>query len=330
MSAKITETTCQQWPAIELSNEFLRTVIVPRLGAKVVSLRSERTGREWLWSNPHLPLAEPMFRGPYVEKFDSGGWDEMLPTIAPCDVPGTPWAGQALTDHGELWYRDWQVESKDVDEDGAGTVVMSVSGDPYPFKLRRILRLESDSATLSAQYELENTGDAPLPYIWAAHALVTIEPGMKLMFPDGTQVNCVDANGFELAEPGKPFEWPTLRMKSGNEVDLSVMPDPKDSKAAGFATMLFTEPLREGWVALNTSDGSEQFRFLFDKDHVPRVGVWQNRNRWSGSGSAPYFNMGIEPSTGPTGSLAEVHQAGTAHVLDAGQTREWVIVVSLE
>lgn len=330
MSATISETTCVQWPAIEMANDHLRTRIVPRLGGKITSLCSCRTNREWLWSNPHLPLAEPMFRGPYVEKFDSGGWDELLPTIAPCEVPDTPWAGQRLTDHGELWYREWQVESQSVDEDGAATLVMSVTGDPQPFKLTRRLRLEADSPTLSVSYELENTGEAPLPYIWAAHALFKIEPGMKIELPAKTQIRCDHANGFEHADAGVAFEWPTLRKKTGGEVDLASMPELKDREAVGLATMLFTEPLSEGWVALLSADRSEQFRFHFDRTVVPRLGIWQNRNCWSGCGSAPYYNLGLEPTTGSTGSLAEAHHAGKATVLAAGHTREWVLVVTVE
>lgn len=330
MSASIKDITHANFPAIELSNEKMSTIVIPRLGAKIASLRSLESGREWLWSNPHLPLAEPQYRGPYTEKFDSGGWDELLPTIDACEMTGTPWAGQRLTDHGELWYRDWQVVEREVmEDDGAVILVMETTGDPFPFKLRRTLRLESESATLTAQYRLENLGEVSLPYVWACHALFKIEPGMKIELPLDTSFRTTAMLDFELESPGV-MSWPTMRWKDGNEVDLSVMPDPRDRSAAGFATMLITERLSEGWVALKAVEGGEMFRFHFDKDMIPRVGLWQNRNKWSGCESEPYYNLGIEPMTGPTVSLSDSVAAGNQFSVEPGGVSEWVLVAVID
>ena len=38
---------------------------------------------------------------------DTGGWDEIFPSVNPCVVPGSPWEGRQITDHGELWHRTW-------------------------------------------------------------------------------------------------------------------------------------------------------------------------------------------------------------------------------
>ena len=52
--------------------------------------------------------------------FDAGGWDEVFPTVDPCRVPNSAWGDRTLTDHGELWYRPWQMlEAKVVPDEAA-------------------------------------------------------------------------------------------------------------------------------------------------------------------------------------------------------------------
>jgi hypothetical protein len=95
-------------PALVLESELLRVVVVPQLGAKLVSLFDRRNRYEWL-IGPARPLRPVAYGSPFVEQ-DMSGWDEMFPTIDACALPaagGTqgPW----LPDHGEVWALPWAV-----------------------------------------------------------------------------------------------------------------------------------------------------------------------------------------------------------------------------
>ena len=81
----------------------LRAVIVPELGAKIVSLFDRRRQHEWLVP-PMRTLKQTAYGDDFVSQ-DMSGWDEMMPTIVACDYQGA-----RLPDHGEVWSIPWQVE----------------------------------------------------------------------------------------------------------------------------------------------------------------------------------------------------------------------------
>jgi hypothetical protein len=79
--------------------------VVPELGARIISLKNLRTGREWLW---HPAARLKLFRNRLGDDFARSplaGWDECLPTIAPCE-----WRNRLLPDHGEAWSIPWTVD----------------------------------------------------------------------------------------------------------------------------------------------------------------------------------------------------------------------------
>src|SRR5690348_2931219 len=88
----------QGFAAHMLNNEEVELVVVPELGAKIISLKNLRTGREWLWC-PKGNLK--LFKNHPGDEFSVSplvGIDECLPTILPCC-----WRERALPDHGEVW-----------------------------------------------------------------------------------------------------------------------------------------------------------------------------------------------------------------------------------
>src|SRR5271168_3795782 len=95
----------QDFAVYTLANETVEVATVPELGAKIISLRNLKTGREWLW---HPPGGLRLFRNRLGDDFSQSplvGVDECLPTIAPC-----LWQGRKLPDHGELWRASWSVD----------------------------------------------------------------------------------------------------------------------------------------------------------------------------------------------------------------------------
>ncbi len=61
----------------------------------------------------------------------------------------------------------------------------------------------------------------------------------------------------------------------------------------------------------------------YDPSQLPVLGLWINFHGWSGCGSAPYFNLGIEPATAAFDSLCDAVQAGKQRILGPGASDRW-------
>src|SRR5581483_1530299 len=109
---EIHKTTWHGFDAWELESEALRVVIVPELGAKIVSLFDKLAAYEWLVA-PMRPPRAVEYGAIFVEQ-DMSGWDEMMPTIDACayPVPGA-YANRYLPDHGEVWSLPWTRDESD-------------------------------------------------------------------------------------------------------------------------------------------------------------------------------------------------------------------------
>jgi len=86
---------------------------------------------------------------------------------------------------------------------------------------------------------------------------------------------------------------------------------------------------RWGTAAIVAPDG--EFRFKFDPDLVPRIGLWVNAGAWSGAGGEPYYNLALEPCMGAQDSLQEAFETyGQYEILPAKGTRTWWLEASLD
>ncbi len=111
-----------------LNTEEVELAVVPELGAKIISLKNLRTGREWMW---HPPGGLKLFRnhpGDAFSKSPLAGADECLPTITPCS-----WQGRELPDHGEVWNVPWKVDPVALE---SGILKTSVRLEISPFEFR--------------------------------------------------------------------------------------------------------------------------------------------------------------------------------------------------
>jgi hypothetical protein len=256
-----------------------------------------------------------------------------LPTVHPCTAPGTAWGEAELTDHGELWCRPWHVVGSTQDASGAIAIVLEMTDLELPFRFTRALRLSPQEAKFHLEYRLKNRGNRALPYVWAAHPLIPLEPGMQIELPPGTGARCAGAVGGDgdvaLPRMDCSFAWPEAPTRSGGTIDLGRIPT-RAPGSPGRAVKVFTEHLSEGWVRAIAPDGREALELAFCTEEIPCVGLWINDGGWSGAGIEPYWNLGIEPTTAPCDTLREAIDRGTALYLGAGESRCWRLTLSLD
>ncbi|HEU5122454.1 MAG TPA: hypothetical protein VFW05_00165 [Verrucomicrobiae bacterium] len=234
----------QGFEVYELSNQELAVAVVPELGARIISLRNRRTGREWMWHPPGgLKLfrnrsGDPFFKSPLV------GMDECLPTIEPC-----VWNGRLLPDHGEVWSAAWSV-----DEElwANGILKTEVELKQSPFRFERTLELQGNEIQLS--YELTHSGTQDECYLWSLHPLLRLQPGDALNLPESTR-ELIPAGQMEIA-------------------DLIL--------AEGRCAKTFATPLSEGFVELENRISGDRLAFEWNAAENDTLGIWLTRGGWHG------------------------------------------------
>jgi len=228
-----------------LGNQEAEIAVVPELGAKIISLKSVRTGREWMW---HPPGELELFHNSPEDHFSSSplvGVDECLPTIEPC-----VWRGRKLPDHGEVWSVGWNVDEEAWQK---GVLRTSVNLGVSPFDFERTIELDENEVRLS--YQLSNRSAASEYFLWAIHPLLKIQEGDQLVLPRSTRALL---NGDDWVDA----------------VDSAI---PK-----GNCSKLIAGPLTDGYCGIHNPKTSERFDFEWNPTENNALGLWLTRGGWHG------------------------------------------------
>lgn len=236
----------QNFTSFVLRNKALECQVVPDLGGRIVSLRNLITGREWMWS----PNRERrLFRNALGDDFASStltGWDECLPTIAPCSFKG-----RTLPDHGEVWNQAWTVERVEASSEA---LRMSIHLPVSRFTFTRTLRLFEDG--MGVEYALTNNGADAEEYIWAMHPLLRIEDDDRLELEAG------------------------LSSALANEPWLINLTFPEAQPAC--AKRFIRLPSGQARVGVVNDRTTDQLRIEWDAAENDTLGLWLTRGGWHG------------------------------------------------
>ncbi len=282
-----------------LESALIRTEVAPALGGKFVSLRSKRTGTEWLLP-PLKPYEESNSQAGF-EGWDGGGFDECLPTVAPT---------KTAPDHGEVWRHAWQ---EDPSNDSLLLRTAALNG---ALALERRAHLEGASLVLA--YTLENRSPVPQSLLYCAHPLLQVEQGDRILLPAEVRDVMVEGSaGDRLGRRGDRIAWPN----AGSGDDLSLVGPPDGLQA----DKLFAGPLAEGWCALVRPSLDEGIELTFTSDTLPYLGLWICRAAWPASGPVKQYTVAFEPACAPCDSLADAERQETAWKLAPGERRAWTL-----
>jgi len=228
-----------------LRNDEIELAVVPELGAKIISLKNLRTGREWLW---HPPAGLRLFKNQVRDDFSTSplvGIDECFPTIEPCS-----WQGRELPDHGEVWSVPWQVDGE-AWENGILKTRARLSISPFEFE--RTVELQGNEVRLG--YQLRNLSAIQESFLWAIHPLLRMEGGDELELPDSTR---------EL-----------FNGQTWIDAVSSTIPDRNCAK-------IFARPVSEGWAAIHNKAKGDRLEFNWDSTENDTLGLWLTRGGWHG------------------------------------------------
>jgi galactose mutarotase-like enzyme len=311
------------------TGNFIVTIL-PRLGGKIASIR--RNGQELL----QLPMAAyaPRTRTMPFDAGDASGWDECLPSVAPCTVE-TAAGLVTVPDHGDLWRVAWTVEqgtgNREQGTAAANENVIILRGECFslPLRLERKVALAQYETgwRLSLDYTVTNTGSAPVPWAWGAHPLFTSEAGDRLVLPPSISTLTLEGSaGGRLGQTGDQVLWPIAKLARGGETDLSLAKWPE----SGIGDKLFAGRLTasENWCALERPQAGVRIRVSFDSVATPYLGLWICFGGWPEKPGPKQVCVAMEPATAPVDSLAIT--GPWSRTLAPGDSFSWPMVVDFE
>lgn len=306
---ELTHRTWGEWPSVVLSTEAVELEVVAEFGARVVSLRDRRRDREWLLQGEGPRELDRMTwtaEGVTFGGRQSFGWDECLPTTAPCADPLV--SGTQLRDHGDHWGRS---ADQKLDHERAA-VEHTWEAARWGYRLHRRLSF-ADDETVQAEYQLESLTDEALPIHWAQHPVIKAEPGSYIDLPEVDTARRSWQNGIDLPTE---LSWPNATTTDDHERDLACVRTDE-----GWAAVLYAEP-REG-TRVVAPDGA-RLDFEWDQEFAPALRVWLSYGGWP-PGEAPSEQIALEPCTSMHDDLAGAMAAGEQRTLPpAGELRWWV------
>lgn len=285
---------------LALQTDRLRLTVFPEAGAKILDLVHVPTGEHLLWRNPRVPL-RPTYPGAAFDDVWCGGWDELFPTDAPCEIDGN-----AFHDHGDLWYGPWECQV--VEDDGeTATVHLRRLTVALPCLMERWMTVRQGSPEVVFRHRLRNLGTQPVPFAWNLHLAHRIGPTSRLHVATD-EMHAVPGQEGRFAGHATQLSWPVE-----GDVDLTAVLPPE----AGVTEWLYAASLREGRCAVTHPERGVGLALAFDRNLFRTVWTWGVYGGWRG-----HYVLLTEPSTSPPGGLARNVADGTAVWLDAGAVLE--------
>ena len=284
-----------------LDSNIMRVELISS-GARMVSLLDKSKGQERLLQSKAGSFV-PRVYGSLMPECDPCGFDEMFPTIDPCCCEHSPWKGIPMPDHGEVWPLDWSVqEEKDA-------LIMSTHGVRFPYVLSKKLEFVADHI-LRISYRLENKSAFRFWYLWAAHPMLNISYGTKMLLPYECK-SVYEIVGERSYGDVVPIDEIKGIERSKNELAYTFRKDEKGGQEKYYVK----ERLKNGFAAFCYPDGG-MLAFGFDTIKTPYLAWCLNKNE------DDLWNI-IEPATAPYDRVDIADRYGLIEPLEAYGLMDW-------
>jgi hypothetical protein len=296
---------CARMPQpVTIENDALRVEVWPQFGGKVSSVVDKVDRFELLFTYPAEFPSDPQYDLPYAKGWYAG-WDECFPAVAPGRYVGHPYDGVAVPDHGELW----GLPTTSVPAKNGITSVWH--GLRFGYRLTR--KLTVDGPTLAADYTLVNLAPFDFRFVWAQHALLSMNTAVELSVDQRQFRLSHDAKGNELQ---RPFEWDN----AGG--DLAAVGRPHAMPSGGGWKIFGTAPITTPVVVRypQRAQGRRLTISYAADDLAAYWGIWVNTGGWAG-----HQHFAVEPTTGRFDQLDRAIRDESAGWVPPLGRRDWCV-----
>jgi hypothetical protein len=231
------------------------------------------------------------------------GWVDCFPSVSADRLDR---GGQAVVvpDHGEMWFRSWNVEA------ASGTrVVLRCVVAHLGVELTKTVEWVGDD--LRCVTTAVNRSAEDLPFLWASHALFDLRADDHVALPR-TGPETFAYRHFTGFRPWQEFWPPTAEGRRWGDLGPGTvakyfLPWPR----SGVSFQCHGQPLHLDWT---------------DAPPDAQLGLWANRHAYP-EGPAAVSHLGIEPSLGWPDDLSTAYRLGTAPILPAGADQRLSVVL---
>jgi galactose mutarotase-like enzyme len=269
--------------AFVLQNDFIRTVVAPELGGRILSLIYKPTETEFVWHSPEEALANKKTDG----ELNASGFFDCIPTCDPCNFKG-----KRLPVGGEILSIPWKIRKAERTRDHV-KISMEARCRIYPLLVRKEVSLEDKRSVLVLRYEVHNLSGDSLEYHYSAHNTISVSPQFRIFLPKEVTKLKLGYTG-RFGKAGDEISWPWAVDKKGNRIDLSKVSDACEKTMEN----LYTSKLSERWCAAVNQSRQEAIGFTWEGEALQYLNVCTNYGGWR-----DYYFIALEPVTGRPDNL---------------------------
>lgn len=300
---KITKSNYKDLFAFEVETEKYMVLILPEEGGKIASFQRKTDGKEYLVQNSSKKYLRLGKTGDF-EKSECSGFDDMFPTIDPVTVENQKGEKLYYPDHGEICRLPFEYEIYD---DRVKLFCRSEITNAEYIKTVK----EGKNGEVVLHYEIINSTLNDLSVLWAAHCLVRMEKGGRVLVPFnvGEAVDIVyDSKKDSISEERRGY------------LDEDLFTDWEEGICSA-KKLYFPGKCREGYAAYRYPSG-DVFVLKFSREKLPYIGIWQDNGMVNGT-----YAVGLEPCTAGYDTVKNAKNHSQECILKKGE--KWEFDISL-
>lgn len=281
---------------IDIQTKALRVKVIPELGFKITSIVYKPLEKEFLFQPSNGKYSIPDF-GDDFSKYDTSGFDEMLPTVDACTYPEGEFRGTSLPDHGDLWSLPFDVRIEDE------KLVGRVDLKSLPLSFEKKISIEGETI-IKMEYKVKNLSDKKLYYLWTLHGLNNFDDDTEFIFSEDMK-KVINVQGDEDL----------------NKLDLKSLKSYEDKKSYKY---YFWGEIKRGRVGIRYKKERLEYIINYDPKVNPYLGIWITKGGFKGE-----YNCAIEPSNGFYDSLERAYNNKMIESLKASEEKTWSIEIDI-
>jgi len=307
---------------LKMENAFMSITLLLDAGSRIIEFIYKPLGYNFIWRHLLLKIRKPfclasISTSNLIFDYWDGGWDEVFPTGLPCTYKGADFGML-----GELIVSSWHCV---IEEDAPDEVCAHLWTDTIraPFRFHKWLTLRKDEKTLYIREIVKNRSKEYFEFLWLHHPLLKLLPRARVEIPG--EEFLVEPRQCKLLEPGGPYRWPIARDKTGNDIDLRVLPPTNEA----WELLYFTR-LKDGYYKVFYPDLKIGFSLFFPKEvfkflWMALLNGGEHNYPWYGS----TYAIGLYPATGYPFILTEAIKEGVVSKLGPNESLEVELKASI-
>lgn len=292
--------------AFELITACAVALVLPSEGGKMASFRNRVSGKEYLLQNASPTFLHTGLSDSFVDG-ECCGFDDMFPTIDPVTVIAPNGKALDYPDHGEVCRVPFTYEI------GEGSLTLRYASERLGYTYEKTYT-EDETGALRTEYRITNRSDFDLDVLWAAHCLIKVEKGGRVLLP------------FEEGEPTDVMFDTSGTLRAGERIvyaaDLLYTDWREDAPRC--RKFYFPNKAPKGYVSYRYPAG-DTLTMEFDRDVIPCIGIWENLGYLHGD-----YCIGLEPASVGYDTVKNAEAYGQKHPIKQGDCMTFSISLSIK